>query len=375
MVHDVTRRRTVLVVDDDSRNRALVRAFLSESGCDVVEAATGELALEKLARDPVDLIVLDVLMPGIDGIETCRRIKAHAKEEFLPVLLLSGLDGQADRHLGLAAGADDFLTKPVDRRELLLRVGAFLRLREQEARIRHNVTELQERERVIREQLEALHRLEALKDDLFSLVLHDLRNPLTGIVGYLELLRHDLAAGAFDKAAAKVDRALRATGQLQGLLEMALEVRRLEEAALPVEARAVPLGALARESVATLDGAARARSVSLQVTVEGRDPVLSLDPRLTRRAIENLLANAIKFSPDGAGVDVRVARDGGAVVLEVHDHGPGVPEASKAQLFKKFATGDVQHSGWGCIWCSSWPRPTAPERTSGMARTAARCSA
>lgn len=334
----VSNRRTILVADDEPQNRALLRASLS-GDYHVLEAETGDAALAALSGSLVDLVILDVLMPGTDGVETCRRIKAQTADTFLPVLLLTALGGQEERHRGLAAGADDFLTKPLDRRELLLRVGAFLRLREQEERIRHHVQELQERELLIRKQLEALHRLEALKDDLFSLVIHDLRNPLTGVVGYLDLLRTDLAQGALQGAIAKADRAAEAALHLEGLLEVALEVRRLEEATLPLEPQAVSLGALVRGAVATLGGAASARRVLLEVAVEGDDPTLVLDPRLTRRAVENLVANAAKFSPAGATVSVRVRRSGeGAILVEVADRGPGVPDVAKAHLFKKFAT-------------------------------------
>jgi len=167
----------VLVVDDEPMNRAPIRASLSPT-CEVAEAANGPSALALLQKRSVDLVLLDVMMPGMDGFEVCRRIKAKGGS-YLPVLLVTALGDQSDKNQGLEAGADDFLTKPVDRRELLLRTRAFLRLREQD--------------RVIREQLEQMRSLQAQKDDLVSLLVHDLRSPLAAIVANLQLLEEDLS--------------------------------------------------------------------------------------------------------------------------------------------------------------------------------------
>lgn len=120
------RRPAVLVVDDEQLNRALIRATLS-GFCELAEAGTGD---EALGEHDFDLVLLDVMMPGMDGYETCRRIQ-EVRCDLLPVILVTALGEQEEKNRGLESGADDFLVKPVDRRELLLRTRAFLRLREQ----------------------------------------------------------------------------------------------------------------------------------------------------------------------------------------------------------------------------------------------------
>lgn len=329
-------KRSVLVVDDEPRNRLLVRGSLG-SVYEVLEAESAEVAFELLAKTPVDLVLLDVMMPTMNGFDACGRIKAMPRDEFLPVILLTALNSQEDRNEGLAAGADEFLTKPIDRRELSLRVRALLRIREQEEKIR-------EKEAFIRKQLEELQHLQLLKDDLFSLIVHDMRNPLTGVVGFLELLQGQLSDPSLARARQSADHAAEASRKLRDLLDEVLEVQRLEEDGLPLKREATSLASVARDAAGTLQGAATSRKIGLEVTAEN-DPVLSIDRSLVRRAIENLVANAIKFSPSNEKVSVRVRREDERVLLEVADRGPGIADSTKVMLFKKFASVDARRSG------------------------------
>ena len=114
----------ILVVDDDPTVREVVVAYLKAEGYDVSEAADGEAALLAIQRDPPDLIVLDVMLPGVDGLEVCRRVRAVSE---IPIIMLTALGSEADRVVGLELGADDYLTKPFSPRELVLRVGSVLR--------------------------------------------------------------------------------------------------------------------------------------------------------------------------------------------------------------------------------------------------------
>src|SRR5205807_2486586 len=171
---------SILVVDDEDHNRALLRAMLGGQHR-VLEAANGPAALEVLVAEQVDLVLLDVMMPGMSGYDVCEKIKQRTGEAFLPVLLVTALSEQEQKNLGLQAGADDFLTKPVDRRELLLRVRAFLRLRSQDT--------------LIRLQLKQLAQLQNTKDEMLSLMVHDLRSPLAGIVSHLGLIIEDAPEG------------------------------------------------------------------------------------------------------------------------------------------------------------------------------------
>jgi two-component system sensor histidine kinase/response regulator len=310
-------RPVLLVVDDEPRNRALMSAYLAGQ-YQVKEAENGPEALALCEQGDVDLVVLDVMMPGMSGFEVCRALKNKSRDDFLPVLLLTALSEQDDRNAGLAAGADDFLAKPVNRQELLLRVQHFLDLRK-------------ERQTVAR-QYEALHELVALKDDLVTLMVHDLRNPLTGVLGLLQVLEAE-APDAVSRADATAAR--EGAEKLREALDDMLQVRQLEEGRLVLQRRAESLESLTAEAAASLEGAARMRRLDLLRSVE---PGLTVDGdrRLLRRAIENLVSNAVKFSPAGKPVQINATRAGDLVEISVADKGGGVPKVAREGLFEKF---------------------------------------
>lgn len=313
----------MLVVDDEQRNRALVQALLSRDH-DVREAADGPTALAMLAQGGIDLVILDVMMPGMSGFDVCRQIKASAGTDLLPVLLVTALSDRTDRQTGLEAGADDFLSKPVDRHELTLRVRHYLRLRRQH--------------QLLARQYEALQELAALKDDLVTLMVHDLRNPLTGICGLMQVLELDT-----DDPVRKADvqNAREGADKMRETLDDLLQVRLLEEHRLTLQRSNVLLAELVRSATVSVDGAAKLRGLQVDRQVP-MDLKVSADAKLLRRAIENLISNAIKFSPGGQTVEVSATVQDGVVEIRVEDRGKGVPEDKRTQLFEKFGGIAVQ---------------------------------
>jgi signal transduction histidine kinase len=289
----------------------------------VLTAEDGKQALDLIDRKPVDLVLLDVMMPELNGHDVCSEIKARQFEEFLPVILLTALGQQEDRNAGLACGADEFLTKPVNSRELLLRVEALLRIREQD--------------RTIREQYAKLQRLESLKDDLVSMIVHDLRNPLTAVLGYLQMLSAKTENPSHAALNPQVKKALNSSVRCRDILEGLLQVRLLEEGRLPIEPVDVDLGQLVEGAVSAVEGLAISESVRFQLRLQDC-PTISLDPNLVRRAVENLLSNAIRYSPTDSTVTVSVGRTLEGTTIQVADHGPGIPDELKHELFQKFGS-------------------------------------
>lgn len=311
----------VLVVDDEPVNLALVRAVLGAEHT-VFEARDAAMGLAILEREDIDLVLLDVRLPDMDGFTACREIKQRHQEGFLPVLLLTALADQESRNAGLEAGADDFISKPFDRKELVLRARVFLRLRAQDEHIR--------------QQLDEMRRLDQLKDDLTSLLIHDMRNPLAGIDGMLWVLRQD----ATGDAAAAIDDAALASRHLRDAVEDLLKIRLIEQGELELAREPVTLRQIAQQAVATLDGEAQARGLAIEIECDGGDQSFTADAGLLRRAVENLIANALRYTRPRTTVTLTVHGRDDTVEIAVADRGPGVPDAFKAEVFAKYRTID-----------------------------------
>lgn len=296
---------TVLIIDDEpAARRAVARPLATQYR--VLEAGSVEAGLEVLAREPVDLVILDVMLPGMSGREGCAKLKAAAPG-FLPVLLLTGLASPRDLAQGFEAGADDFLTKPFNLEELRLRVAAFLRLRRQE--------------QAIARQLEALRDLSGLKDDLIGVLVNDLRDPLSGIVDVFAALdgqsrdaRRQLAVVSGLEAALKA----------VALADDLLLVRRLEQGEFKPRLQLADPGEVVSDVIDALRPLADARHVEVHAQTEG-EVGLPIDRQLVRRAVETLVSSALQ---DSSGpVDVAVKTDGGATEVIVTD--PGATAAAE----------------------------------------------
>lgn len=312
-------RARILVVDDDPHDRELLRAWLDPAH-DVVEAAGGQAAVALVERGGIDLVLLDYVMPGMSGLETCRALRRLRPDDLdLPVLLVSALPGQANRNDGLAAGANDFIATPCDPTELKLRVGAFLRAKRQDA--------------MIRAQLAELRRLSALKDDLIALVAHDLRGPIGSILTLVGLAQGEVADPEVRK---DLEVAYSAADRAREIAEDLLQVRLLEHGEHAPRRLVTLADEVVRDAIRTVEPAARTRKIPIRVASAG-DLAYPLDAPLVRRAVENLVANAVRHSPEGSPVAVAIRRSGDELDIDVEDRGPTIPEASRDAVFRTFA--------------------------------------
>jgi signal transduction histidine kinase len=227
-------------------------------------------------------------------------------------------DGDS-RIRGIEAGADDFLSKPVNMREVALRVRNAARMKELFDRVHDDITQLRE--------------LESLRDSLTHMIIHDMGSPLTAILGGLEVLtsyRRDLSD--VETRFLNVSRA--AADELSKMVRSLLDIHRMESGELHMEVGDKDITVLARSAAEAESNSAEIAHVSL--TVDGPPVTAAVDGELLRRVFLNLLGNAIKFTPDGGEVEVHVSTGGLGVRVEVHDTGPGVPEDWRTRIFEKF---------------------------------------
>jgi signal transduction histidine kinase len=330
------------VVDDQPPNRELLRDILEGSGHRVSEAADGTEGLALARSGNPDLILLDVTMPGLDGLEVCRRLKADTATAAIPVVLVTALAEREHRLDGIAAGANDYLTKPIDRAELMLRV--------------RNALQLRQLHTTLAEQFAQLRRLETLRDNLVHMLVHDLRTPLQGIRMSIELLgEHLTSSKAPESITELIAEANAACTQMASMADDVLDASRLENGAMPLARVTTDLAVLANEAVA-LASVARRRSI-IHVTAPAGRVDATCDPAIVRRVIVNLVNNAADFSPPNKPVEVRVSLTAAGAHLEVSDQGAGIPPEYQARIFEKFGQVEavrqrVIHSiGLGLTFC------------------------
>jgi len=324
-------RATILIVDDEQQNRRLLEALLGPEGYVTRTASGGKEALASIADDPPDLILLDVMMPEMDGRQVASAIKANPATSNIPIIIVTAQSGREARLAALEAGAEDFLTKPIDRAELWLRVRNLLRLKE--------LSDLLENQRAILEsEVQArtaeLRSALVVKDTFVALVSHELRTPLTSIIGYLELAM-DEVEGLPGPIGVHLIALARNADRLQVLVTDLLAVDQAERATMRLVLKSTDISSLARQSLEDLALRAKAAHVSISSDIEP-GITINADSSRIRQVVDNLLSNALKYTPPTGGVALVLKRAADHVVLEVSDTGIGIHAEDLPGLFTKF---------------------------------------
>jgi two-component system, sensor histidine kinase and response regulator len=312
----------VLVVDDSLLNRTQIRRFLQRDGIQVFEAKSGEDALWLAKEADPDLILMDVLMEGMDGYQTCELIRAETAAHDIPIIFLTGLGEREDVVRGFAVGAVDYITKPFHVAEGMSRIRTHLRLRKLSRFRQQHIQELKD--------------LNSAKDRLLRVASHDLRNPLAAIVGLAEFLLESPVAQSADERE-MIENIHQAAVRMAALLTNLLDLSALDSGKLRLKHEPLDLAAVARE-VSQLYWVRAANKQIQLINADDRHPVWVLgDAVQLQRVLDNLVSNALKFTPAGGSVTISCVCDNGIAQLRVDDTGPGIPAADRAGLFKEFA--------------------------------------
>lgn len=335
--NSLSRKSTILCVDDRKENLELLESILVPRGYAVVGAASGKEALLKLRGQAIDLVLLDVMMPGLDGFEVCRQIKKDQALRNIPVVLITALTAMEDRIRGIEAGAEDFLSKPFDHTEALARIKMLLKVKvlsDDRARA----------EEALRESHDRLREVEALRDSLVTMIIHDLRNPLTAIVNFAHYLETAEGGNLSEKGRGYVGYIINSTDFLTEMCSSMLDVSKMESGQMELNLTTCDLGAIAGEVISRLAGLKGERQIALALPEQ---PVLLTgDAQLLSRLVQNLVGNALKFVPVSTGrIDIGLAPDGDRVRCTVRDNGPGIPPEHQEKVFDKFWQGAAREQG------------------------------
>lgn len=287
--------------------------------------------MDQMGRELPDLVLLDILMPGMDGYEVLEHMKNDTTLRHLPVIMISAVDEMESVVRCIERGADDYLLKPFNPTLLRARVTACLEkkhLRDRE----------QELHRELAESYEALQKAEEARDGLFHMIVHDLNNPLMGVMGFANLLGIGLDKETVDKEKLlKHAKHIQDSGtEMSSLIRSILDVSKLEAGQMPVSL--APLDAIPLLKAVTEEFAARAQTAGINLFFESRtDKVMAMaDQELLPRIMQNLVSNSLRYAGRGADVTCSVRSEGDSVILGVEDNGPGIPAECKDKIFEKF---------------------------------------
>jgi two-component system sensor histidine kinase/response regulator len=343
---------TVLVVDDDQRNVRLMESILRGSGYQVVKAYNGEEALRLVETAPPDMLLLDVMMPRMSGFELCQKLKDRYETRLLPIIMVTALNALEDKVQALEYGADDFLSKPINKVELLAKVRSVLRVKALHDELEKNRLEIEKKN-------QELVRMEGFKESMMQMVVHDLKNPLASIMGNVQLIEMQ-SAETVNPARLKelLQRTQESARQLMRMILNILQIGKLEEQKMPLNLERVALRHLAQENVDEMMGLSTRDNIRVENRVPPDLPPPLADRELISRVIANLLNNAFKHTPGGGEVIIDARREGDAVVLTVSDTGEGIPEDLQPRIFEKFVAGEsdtskrmLHDSGLGLTFC------------------------
>lgn len=333
----------ILVVDDEPTARDTLEAFLHPENYHLIFATSGFEALDYLQNIEPDVILLDVMMPGLSGYEVCQRIKAHEDWRHIPLILVTALNSKAEVIRGLDAGADEFLSKPVNGFELRARVRSMLR---------------------IKHQYDQLAATLKLREDLATMIVHDMRAPLTLILALNELLLEEAAVVPVHLVQ-HISQSYQQAKRLQAFVNDLLTTAKVENDHLILKCSMVDVNQLLLELQQSYQVIAQSKGINfvLETSFIGQRPV-GLDYNLFYRLLDNLLLNAFKFSQTGSTITVRVEyldppnslqTPANTIRIKVIDEGLGIPIEYRERIFDKFeiiaAERNISQVGLGLAFC------------------------
>jgi signal transduction histidine kinase len=347
----------ILVIEDSDSIRAYIQKVLNVSGFEALGAEDGSVGLKQVAANSPDLILCDIVMPGIDGFEVCRRLKADESTKSIPIIFLSSMTQSKDIVKGFELGIVDYVTKPFNEYELLSRVNTHFDVKKQ-----RDIIESQRKElKTINEELDfrnsELQKINDSKDKIFSIISHDLRGPIGSFENVLEILSSDMLSESekTELLAELKEQSKNIHQMLENLLQWSLSQRK-EIYFKPVLVQVIEI---AESVVSLLSATARKKHIELEVHVDD-DCTVFADTDMLHLIIRNLISNSIKFTPENGLITLSVYSKEKFVEIHVTDTGVGISDENiekvfgTAEYFTTRGTNYEKGSGLGLKLCKEF---------------------
>ena len=325
----------ILIVDDVTKNIQLVANILQRAGYEIFFALNGTMALELVKDQTIDLILLDIMMPEMDGFETCKRIKALSNAQDVPIIFLTAKTDIESIKKGFNVGGVDYITKPFNREELLSRVKTHLSLMQQQ---------------------QELKELNATKDKFFSIIAHDLKSPFNHLLGLTEII-NNLANKSDNKEILEISKLInKSAKQGKGLLDNLLEWSRSQIGTHRFNPKKINLYESINETLSFTGHIAAEKHISIINDIPQETIVLA-DINMLNTIFRNLINNAVKFTNPEGEVRIYARELKQSVKITVEDNGIGISKSTIPKLFKieenpsTIGTGSETGTGLGLILC------------------------
>lgn len=336
----------ILIVDDVMSNVLLLKVLLTNEKFAIATASNGRQALEQVEKENPDLVLLDVMMPDMSGFEVAQHLKSNPQTAEIPIIFLTALNSTADIVKGFQVGANDFISKPFNKEELIIRVT-------------HQIS-LVAAKRLILSKTEELQRTIAGRDKLYSVIAHDLRSPMGSIKVVLNMLILNLP---FEKIGAEMYELLtmanQTTEDVFSLLDNLLKWTKSQIGKLNVVYQDVDLVEVTDGVIEIFSMVASLKKIRIREMKPER-MMVNADIDMLKTVVRNLLSNAIKFSKENSEILVKMEEVNGMAVVSVQDHGCGISEEGQKKLlhadthFSTFGTNNEEGSGLGLLLCKDF---------------------
>ena len=337
----------ILIVDDVTSNVLLLKILLTTEKFQICTASNGHQCVEVARSEHPDLILLDVMMPELNGFDTAVILKKDPLTADIPIIFLTALNSPSDLVHGFQVGAHDFLTKPFNKEELIMRV-------------MHQIS-LVAAKRYIIEQNEKLKRIISNRDKMYSVIAHDLRSPMASIRMVLNLCVNVVTPDMVgEEIFGLLDKANRESEETHDLLDNLLKWTKSQTGRLEVAYQNLELDDIVPGVVDIFTMIAEMKKIKLQYIPSEEHLKVRADNDMMKTVVRNFISNAIKFTPEGKGIEVYYKKSGEFAKISVRDHGVGIAPERIDTLFHKgettYGTGGEEGSGLGLQLCADFAR-------------------
>jgi len=337
----------ILIVDDVVSNVLLLKILLTNEKFQVCTANCGNMCIEQTKKEKPDLILLDVMMPDISGFDTAVILKKDPETCDIPIIFLTALNNPSDLVKGFQVGANDFLTKPFNKEELVVRV-------------MHQIA-LVAAKRIIIKQNTELRATISNRDKMYSVIAHDLRSPMASIRMVLNLVVNSVPKEVVGpELFSLLDQANRESEECHDLLDNLLKWTKSQTGRLNVVTQDLDLKDIIPGVVEIFEMIAMTKNIKLLYTEPDTALVVRADNDMLKTVVRNFMSNAIKFSPEGSTVEISMHADGDFAKVSIHDHGVGISPERIDSIFNKgettYGTGGEEGSGLGLQLCADFAR-------------------